>query len=183
MTAKPNPLLQQAEDKIAGQLTPDVRANYMKIVVAGMHAALAGGPNSIMATMRQSKDPVADAAKGAVALVLILRREAHGIMPLKAMVPAGTVLMLKGLGFAEQTGLLKVGEPEIVRATHIFTDTLFAKFGITKEGIANAATRIHALTQDPRAVQAMSIKAGVIPHPGAPAAGAQAGAPAGVAVQ
>jgi hypothetical protein len=171
-----NPLLQQAEDRIESQLTPDNRANYDKIVVAGMHAGLQGGPDSLLASLRKSPDPIADAAKGAVSLVLLLRRQAQGVMPLKAMVPAATTLMLKALDFLDRSKIAQVGQPELVRATHIFTDFLFARFGITKQGLANATQRVHQITQDPNAVQQLQLKAGTVAHPNA-APGAPQAAP------
>jgi hypothetical protein len=160
-----NPLLQQTEDKVESGLTPENRQNYLKIVVAGMHAALDKGPDSILASLKQSKDPISDAAKGAVSLVLILRKQARGVMPLKAMVPAAMTLMLKALDFADRSGIVKVGQPELVRATHIFTDTIFARFGITKQGLTNAANKVHAITQDPDAMDKINMKAGVARHP------------------
>lgn len=167
MTELSNSLLQQTEDKIEDGLTPENRANYMKIVVAGMHAALAGGPNSILASLKQSQDPISDAAKGAISLVLVLRKQAHGVMPPKAIPPAATTLMLKALDFIDRSGIAKVGQPELVRATHILTDTIFARFGITNHGLQNAAEKIHAITQDPEAMHQISMKAGGTAHPGA----------------
>lgn len=163
--AMSNQLLQQAEDKVEQGLDPETSQNYMKIVVAGMNAGLQGGPNSILASLKKSPDPIADCAKGAVSLVIILRKQAHGIMPLKAMVPAAMTLMLKALDFADRSGIAKVTDQELVRATHIFTDFLFARMGITKAGLSNAANRVHALTQDPAAMQAINMKAGVLQHP------------------
>lgn len=174
-----NPLLQAAESKVESGLTPETRQNYLKITVAGMHAALSGGPDSIMATLRKSADPVADCAKGAISLVLILRRQSHGIMPLKAMVPAAMTLMLKALDFADRSKIAKVGQPELVRATHVFVDTMFARFGITKQGLAQAGQKVYALTQNPAAMDKINMKAGVTAHPGAtpppPAPGASGG--------
>src|SRR5579872_6868469 len=86
--AMSSPILEAAEQKIEAGIDPAVKPNYQKIVVAGMAAALARGPDGLLASLRKSPDPVRDAAKGAVALVLILRRDAKGIMPLKAMIPA-----------------------------------------------------------------------------------------------
>lgn len=168
MTELSNPLLQQAEDKVESQLTPENRANYMKVVVAGMHVALDKGPNGLLAGLAKSDDPIADAARGAVSLVIILRKQAHGIMPLKAMVPAAMTLMLKALDFVDRSKIAPVGNPELVRATNIFTDFLFARFGITKAGLANAAQRVHAITQDPVAMQKINLKAGLLRDPAAP---------------
>lgn len=162
-----NPLLAQAEQKVEEGLDPDTAQNVTKIVVAGMHAALDKGANSILAQLKQSQDPISDAAKGAVSLVMILRKEAQGVMPLKALVPAAMVLMIKALDFSDRAGIVKVGNDELVRATHVFTDFLFARLGITKQGLANAANRVHAITQDPDAMQKLQLKAGVTRHPSA----------------
>jgi hypothetical protein len=190
-----DPLLQQAEDKLESGLTPENRQDYLKIVVAGMHLALAKGPNGIMASLAKSPDPVAFAAKGAIGLVLIMRKEAKGVMPIKAMVPAAMTIMFKALDFLDRSKIVPVGQPELVRATHIFTDFMFARMGITKQGLANAATKVHQITQDPQAMQKIQMKAGFLVHPDAatptplppgPAgminggAGASGGAPSGL---
>lgn len=168
MSEMNNPLLEQAEQKVESQLEEENRANYLKIVVAGMHAALDGGPNSILASIKQSKDPISDCAKGAVSLVLILRKQAHGIMPLKAMVPAAMTLMLKALDFADRSGVVKVGRPELIKATKIFTDTIFARFGISKDQIAKAGEKVDAITRDPSAMSKINLKAGVTRDPSLP---------------
>jgi len=163
-----NPLLAATEQNVEAGLDPQTAQNVMKITVAGMHAALDKGPDGILAQLKNSQDPITDAAKGAVSLVVILRKQAQGVMPLKAMVPAAMILMLKALDFVDRAGIAKVGQPELVRATHIFTDFLFARMGITKQGLANAAQRVHDLTNDPTAMLQIKMKAGVVRHPMAP---------------
>lgn len=162
-----NPLLAATEQKIESGLTPENRQNYEKIVVAGLHAALDQGPQGLMASLRTSRDPVADAARGAVSLVIVLRKQAQGVMPIKAMIPAAMTLMLRALDLLDRSGIAKVGQPELVRATHVFTDFMFARMGITKRGLANAATKVQALTEDPQAMQKISMKAGLLRHPDA----------------
>ncbi len=97
--------------------------------------------------------------------MIILRKQARGVMPVKAMVPAAMTLMLKALDFVDRSKIVAVGQPELVRATHIFTDTMFARLGITKAGLANATQRVHAITQDPQAMAAINLKAGLTRHP------------------
>lgn len=175
-----NPLLQQAEDKVESGLTPDNKANYDKIVLAGMHIGLDKGPSGILASLAKSKDPIADAAKGAVSLVIILRKQAKGVMPMRAAVPAAMTLMLKALDFVDRSKIAPVGQPDLVRATHIFTDTIFARFGITKQGLANAANKVHALTQDPQAMAKINMKAGITRHPDAATPTPLPGGPVGM---
>lgn len=160
-----NNLLQQAENKVESQLEPGTRDNYMKIVVAGLHASLDKGPDGLMASLANSKDPISDAAKGAVSLVVVLRQQAKGVMPMKAFVPAAMTLMLKALDFIDRSKIAKVGQPELVRATHIFTDTVFSLAGITKQGLAHVAGKVHAITQDPAAMEKINLKAGITRHP------------------
>jgi len=163
-----NPLLQQAEEKLEAGLDPANRANYMKVVVAGMAAAFQGGPNSIFARLKKNPDPVKGVARGAVALVLILRRETKkGVMPIKAMVPAGLTLMFHGLDLIERMGLAKIGTAELVRASHIFTNDMFGAFKITPPMLQRAAAQVHAIMQDPVKMQAVNLKAGVVKHPNA----------------
>lgn len=162
-----NQLLQQAEDKIESQLDLETKQNVAKIVVAGMHAGLSGGPQSILASLQKSTDPVSDAAKGAVSVVLILRKQAQGVMPLKAAVPAAAILMIKALAFADRAGIVKVGQPELVRATKIMTDFVLARFGISKAGLQNAAEKVNGFSQDPAAMNKIQMKAGTLIHPDA----------------
>lgn len=161
------PVLQAAEQKVEAQLTPEVRESYLKIVVAGMKAGMDGGPDSIIAKLHGSKDPLADCAKGAIGLVLILKHQAKGIMPVKSMVPAAMTLMFKALSFAEQMGVVKVGNNELDRATQIFADTFLQKLGVTPQMLGHAMKNVHALTQDPVAMEQMKRKAGLVKHPDA----------------
>jgi hypothetical protein len=130
-----------------------------------MHVALDKGPNGILASLRNSQDPVADAAKGAVSLCLILRKQAKGVMPLKAMVPAAMTLMLKALDFVDRSKMAPIGKPELVRATQIFTNTMFRAMGITRQGITNAAVKVHQIINDPDAMAKINLKAGLTRDP------------------
>lgn len=159
-----NPLLQNIENGIEASLTDANHDDYDKIVTAGMHLALADG-GKMMVQLEKAPDPIAGAAKGAVGLMLIMRKDAKGIMSMKAAVPAAMTLLLKALDFVDRSKIAPVGNPEIERATHIFTDFLFARMGITKQGLANLAQKVHGLTQDPAAVHTLQMKAGTIQHP------------------
>ena len=163
-----DPVLQKAVEKIEAGLTPENRQNYDKIVVAGMAAGLARGPKSILAKLAKNPDPVKGAARGAVALALILRRETkQGVMPLKAMIPAALTLMLHALDFINRLGKVPVGAPELDRAAHIFANDMFGAFNITPPMLHRAAAQVQAVTQNPSAMAAVNLKAGITQHPNA----------------
>lgn len=158
-------VLAAAEQKIETNLTPQNRANYLKIVTAGMKVAMEKGPAGILASLRNSKDPINDCAIGAINLCLLMRKQSRGTMPVKAMVPAAMTLMLHALDFANKAGIAKVGNDELVQATHIFTNHVFKAFGITPQMLHTAATNVHSIIQDPAKMQAMKVKAGFVKHP------------------
>ena len=161
-----NPLLAETAQKIESNIVdPNVRADFLKVVVAGLHIALANGPNSFVAKLKTSQDPIGDCARGAVALVLIMRRESRGVMPMKAGIPAGMVLMLHGLDFIDRAGIAKIAEPELDNATKIFTNELFHKLGITPGMIQQATGRVHQILQDPDAMAKINLKTGATRHP------------------
>lgn len=160
-----NPVLQRAEQQLETNLSPDNRDNYMRIVVAGMHIALDKGADGFMGRLRNSQDPIGDCARGAVALVLVMRKEARGVMPMKAMIPAGMTLLFHGLDFIDRAKIAKVGEAQLDKAASIFTNTMFAKLKITPAMLQHAAGRVHAITQDPEAMAKINLKAGITRHP------------------
>lgn len=158
-------LLAQTEEAIEARLTPQNRSDFMKIVVAGLKTATHGGPNSILARIRQSKDPVNDAALGAVNLVSMMSRQSRGTMPPRAFVPAATVLMLHALDFAQKLGIIKITPELVAEATKKITDYIFRAFRISNADVQKAAAAAHGVTQDPQAWQQAKIHAGLEKHP------------------
>lgn len=162
-----NKILQAAEQKVESQLTPENRANYQKIVVAGMKVALDKGPNGLLAALHTSKDPIGDAARGAVNLCMLLRKQSRMTMPMRAFVPAAMTLMLQALDFVDKTGLKKIGNADLVQATHVFTNFLFKQLHISPQMLKTAADGVHSIMQDPAKMDLIKRKAGFVKHPDA----------------
>lgn len=161
-----NNILEATEREIEGQLLPDVRADYMKIVVAGMKVAGHNGANGLLSGLNRRKDPVADCAIGAINLVFMMSKTSKGTMPMKAMIPAAMTLMLHALDLVDKAGIAKVGAPELARATHVFTNHLMAVLKITMPMLQTAATHVHGIMQDPTKMELINRKAGVVRAPG-----------------
>lgn len=158
-------VLQAAEAKIESQLTPQTHADYMRVVTAGMKLALDKGPNGILAGLAKSQDPLGDCAKGAAGLVVVMYKQSRRTMPVKALIPAAQTLMIKALQFADRTGVIKVGSPELVQATRDLMNILLKQMGITPQMMQTAAGKVHALTKDPVAVEKIKRAAGVVKDP------------------
>lgn len=160
-----NKLLQGTEQSIEASLTPVNRANYMKIVVAGLKIGLKDGLQGIMASLRDSQDPVNDCALGAVNLVQMLRLQSQGTMPDQAMAPAAMTLMLHALDFAEQAGILTVDMEVLTRATRLYTNQIFKVRGITPQMLTKAAGAVREVADSPEKMEMVKRRAGVVRDP------------------
>lgn len=158
-------ILQTTEKQVESQLTPDNRANYLKIVVAGMKYGMHGGANGIMGHLADSKDPIHDCAVGAANVVLILRKEAKGVMPIKAMVPAGLTLMIKALSVVDKLGLMPIGNAEVDKATTLYTNYMLKSLKVSAPMLKTAMVNVHGIINDPTKMEAIKRKAGVVKDP------------------
>lgn len=157
--------LKAAEEKILAGLTPGNRANVDRVVVAGMQAAMKDGPNSIIAGLAQSKDPVRDCAMGAVNLAFMLRKQSRDTMPVEALVPGAMILMLQAMDFADRIGVLEIGPQEITRGTKIFANQIFNLSGITPQKFNALGKRVNGIAQDPGQMDTIARRAGVVKDP------------------
>ncbi len=160
-----NRLLQAAEQKVESGLTPDNQKDYMKIVVAGLRVVLAKGPDGIMASLKKSRDPVHDAAVGAVNIVLLMSKQSRGTMPPKALVPAAMTLMLQALDFVEKAKITKVTAKKLDRATFIFRNQMLGAFHVTPDSLRDAGVKVHAIMQDPTKMDIIARRTGVVKDP------------------
>ena len=144
-----NTLLRQTEAAIERKVPPNARDSYLKIVVAGMKYGLAKGKDGALASIKDSKDPVADAVVGAINVVGILRQNAKGTMPIEAMVPAAMTLLLHTLDFAEKTNLVTVTPDVLDRATHMFMDKIMRLMKMTPEEVSDKLSKVHDILRDP----------------------------------
>lgn len=144
-----NTLLRQTEVSVEKTVPAYDRDNYLKIVVAGMKYAMFKGSDSVIASLRNSKDPLSDSVKGAIAIVGALRQGAKGTMPIKPMVAAALTLMLHALDFAEKMKLLTITPDELDRATQLFMDTILPYLKVPKETLDASLEQVHTLLRDP----------------------------------
>jgi hypothetical protein len=162
-----NPLLAHAEQQLEAKLLPATRADYDKILVAGLHIALQNGPSSFMAKLKTSRDPIGDCARGAASLVLIMRKQSKGVMPMKSAIPAGMSLMFHGLDFIDRAKIATIAEPQIDQASTTYVNFMFHKLGITPGMLQQMTGKVQTLMADPGSMQKIQMKAGLLRHPDA----------------
>ena len=163
-----NQILEAAEQKIESQLLPDVKADYTKIVVAGMKVAAHNGPNGMLSGLKRQPDPVGACAIGAINLVVMMSKQSQGVMPVKAMGPAAADLMLHALDLVDM-GRHRQDRPlhALGRASYIFANHWFKVFGITLPMLNAAASHVHSIVQDPTKMELINRRVGLVKAPGA----------------
>lgn len=160
-----NKLLMATEQKIESSLLEDTRAAYDKIIVAGMKVGLADGREGILAGLVKSKDPLKDSARGAINIVLLLRKQSRDTMPAKAIPPAAMTLMLQALDFADRAGIVKIGPKQLTQATRHFTNYIFECFKITLPMLQKMGVRTNQLMNDPTSMEKIGRRAGLVKVP------------------
>lgn len=155
-----NTIIRRAEEQILQRLKEGMREPVMKLVNAGMKLAMDGGPKSIIAQLRDSKDVLHDCVKGAIGLVNVLRKSAKGSVSTGALVPAAMILALQGLDFAERLKLIKVTNQVLDQATQMFTDAILPAMGVSHERFAELTDRAANAANDPDKMRQIFVKRG-----------------------
>lgn len=169
-----NDLLKATEQHIESRLTPDVKLYYQRIVLAGMHVAIKGGPTGILRNLRTSPDPIRACAVGGVNLAfMLLKSETPHPSPsmLVATTHAGYALMLQALDVAAKMKLIEITGGDggtIDKATKIATDQIMANIHMTPDKLNAAAGKVHGVMKDPAQMQAIRLKIGADRDPRAP---------------
>lgn len=160
-----NKLLQAAEAKLEGSLTPENRTDYLKILVAAQRYVLHGGKDGLLASLKGQQDPIRDCARGAVNIVSRLHTLSQGTMPIRAMVPAGLVLMIQALDFVDRAKIQRIGKEELARATRLYINDITTALGVTPQMLQKMATMTQGVINDPAKMQEVKLRAGLIKDP------------------
>ena len=131
-----NPLLSKVEQGIEGQIKPDMKNAFDRIVVAGMKVMFDEQTHNMMVEQLNADDIVGSVAEGITKLMGILYKESKEKMPIPAAIPASIVLMTKALDFAERTMGVQLTPDLVAEVTQATTESVLQAFGITKEMVA-----------------------------------------------
>lgn len=146
-----NPLLARAEQAYVAKISPGIKPAVDRIVQAGMEIMHSQQTHDMMAQQIQKPgDPAENAGEGVAKLMGILFNKSKGTMPPKAIAPAANILLVDGLDFMEQAGMIKVDETVLADATKELSSSLMQLLGADPEKMAQGAQKIE---QAPPAMQ------------------------------
>lgn len=166
-----NPLLQKTEQQVQAKVDPALQNAFQRIVTAGLKVMYSQKSHDMMVSeLKAHGDPAEIAGNGVAKLLGLLMSQSKGTMPMKAGIPAGTVLLCEGLDFMEQAGLVKVDQNVLAKAMQAMSSSFLQLLGVTPDKMGQMIAQARQQQAAPKAAPPKR-PAGIV-------AAAQQGAPA-----
>ena len=131
-----NKALQQVEQATEAKVSPDMQAQFHRIVTAGMKVMYSPQSHHLMAQeLSKPGDPTEVVGEGVAKLMVILFKEGKQALPMKAMMPAAIVLTCEALDFAEKAGKLTADSDTIAQTIKEMMSTLLQALGASPQSL------------------------------------------------
>ena len=129
-----NPLLVKTEQAVMAKLAPDQRKAFQKIMTAGLRVLDSEQSHKLVAgQLKQNADPADIAGVGVAKLLGVLINQSKGTMPMKAAMPAATVLLLESLDRLEELGKIEITNDTLAAAMQSMSSAIMQLFGVTPQ--------------------------------------------------
>jgi hypothetical protein len=169
---KANPLLVKTEQAVRAKLKPDQAKAFQKIVTAGLRILDSEQTHQMIAgQLKQQAEPTEIAGSGVAKLMGVMINQSKGTMPMKAGIPAATVLLLEALDRLEELGKIEITNDTLAAAMQSMSSALMQLFGVTPDKLSAMMKAKQGGQPQPEAPpeQAPAAPAGPQPLIGAPA--------------
>jgi hypothetical protein len=167
-----NPLLDKTKAQILAKVDPRLQPIVGKIVNAGHVVMFSPKSRHLLQQQLQSgpNNPEVIGA-GIAKLVAVLYAQSKKTAPIKALIPAGTILLCDGLQFLEDAGTVKVDAAFLAKCMQSTGSAILQVLGIKPEQVQAAIDQARSKMpgQTPAAPAAGGAPAAAPPAPAAPA--------------
>lgn len=145
-----NEMIIKAEAAIDAKVSPKDKAAYDRIVLAGMKVMFSKETHGqLVQGLKESPEPLKTAVEGIIGILGILFKESRNTMPVGPMILAGQSLLMEGLDFMEQGGMIEVTPDVLAEATQIYIETLLPKIGMSPEKMQAIMAQTQGVMSDP----------------------------------
>lgn len=145
-----NEMIIKAEAAIDAKVPPKDKAAYDKIVLAGMKVMFSKETHGQLLQGLQESPEMKTVVDGIIGILGILFQESRNTMPVGPMILAGQSLLMEGLDFMEQGGMIEVTPDLLAEATQLYIETLLPKLGMTPEKMAAIMSKAQGVMNDPQ---------------------------------
>ena len=145
-----NPMIVKAEAAIDAKVSKADKTAYDKIVMAGMKVMFSKDTHGqLLQGLQESEEKLKTAVEGVIGLLGILFKESKNTMPVGPMILAGQSLLMEGLDFMEQGGMIEVTPDVLGEATQLYIETLLPKIGLTPDKMQALMSEAQGVMSDP----------------------------------
>lgn len=170
LNKKANPLLVKTEQAIRAKVAPEQTKAFEKIISAGLKVLDSEKTHKLVASQLQAQgDPAEIAGAGAAKILGVLMNQSKGSMPMKAGIPAATVLLLEALDRLEELGRIEVTNETLAEATQAMGSAILQMMDVTPQKLDMLTKK----AQQPQPAQQAEQPPQTPPPGGVPASGPQ----------
>lgn len=145
-----NAMIIKAEAAIDAKVPTKDKQAYDKICLAGMKVMFSKETHGqLMQGLKESQEPLKTAVEGIIGILGILFKESRNTMPVGPMILAGQSLLMEGLDFMEQGGMIEVTPDVLAEATQLYIETLLPKIGMSPEKMQAIMAQAQGVMSDP----------------------------------
>jgi len=131
-----DPLLKKIEAGIEAKVPPELKKEYLKVIVSGMKIMYDEKTSEQMIKMiNEGNDVTGNIARGIALLVGMIYQQSGKKMSIPAGCMAAIVLMTQALEFASKTKGIEITPDLVAECTQKTSRAVMAKFGIGQEQI------------------------------------------------
>lgn len=131
-----DPILQKIQKQIEAKVPPDLKKDYLAVVVAGMKVMFSPETsNLLMDRLKASDDVVKNVSSGIADLLALLYQESGQKMSVPAAMFAAIVLMCQALDVAEKTMGIQITPDMAAACAEATAKASMAKFGIDDQKV------------------------------------------------
>lgn len=169
LNKKANPLLVKTEQAIRAKVAPDQVKAFDKIILAGLKVLDSEKTHKLVASQLQAQgDPEQIAGAGAAKILGILMNQSKGSMPMKAGIPAATVLLLEAMDRMEELGKIEVTNDTLSEAMQAMSSSLLQMMDVTPQKLEMLMKKAQPAQQPAQPQEPPAQPAGPQPLIGAP---------------
>lgn len=124
------------------KIPDEIQEQVDQLVTAGMTVMHSEKSHEMMLNqLRAEGDVLENIGEGVAKLVGILWKDAQGNIDIKAVVPAGMILLCNVMEFASEAGMVELSNATLAQATKEFTSSFLQLMGATPENMPKIMER------------------------------------------
>lgn len=138
-----DPILTKVTEMMMSKVPKQLNHAVDEVVVAGNKIINSDKTRKmVMQQLKKPGDPAANLGEGIAKLVSIVWKHSNGQLPIKAVIPAGVVLLCQSIQFLADAGMVQISNEFVQAATQDFASTMLQLMGVTPDKLGGMMSKV-----------------------------------------